>query len=286
MSSSDNNNEWDVVRMLEWGTDYFREKGVPSPRLSMEWILSDVLKIRRLDLYLAFDRPLTCRELDAVRPMVKRRAEHEPLQYITGTADFHQLTLRVTPDVLIPRPETEELVERILEDHPPDTARTFLDIGTGSGCIALAVKKARPQWEVTAIDLSEKALEIARQNARENRLDVAFVHTPFEPWKPGRNWDIIASNPPYIHENEIPDLAEQVIKYEPRNALITEDIVDIYRRLADFCETFLTPGGSFYFEINEAHGEALLKTCGEKALKCRLAKDYSNKDRFITGVRS
>lgn len=272
--------------MLEWATDYFKENEVPSPRLSIEWILAEVLGVKRLDLYMAFDRPLTQAELEQLRPLIKRRAGHEPLQYVTGSTDFYNLNLTLTPDVLIPRPETEELVTMILDVEPVDKPISILDIGTGSGCIALAIKKERPHWKVTAIDNSEKALQIARQNARRHELDVTFHQSSFQLWQTNHKWNVIVSNPPYIHEEEIDELADQVIKFEPRNALITEDVLAMYRELMGFSKRHLEPDGSFYFEINENEGPNLLKILNTSPFECRLENDISNRTRFIIGKRT
>src|SRR5690606_6466742 len=140
-------NDWTVLRMLEWATAYFESKGIPSPRLSIEWLLGEVLSLKRLDLYLQHDRTLTTSELDTLRGWVLRRGKHEPLQYITGSTDFYNCTINVTPAVLIPRQETEQLVDKILQGHS-ETHQRVLDVGTGSGCIAIAIKKARPDWHV------------------------------------------------------------------------------------------------------------------------------------------
>ena len=275
--------DWTVVRMLEWATEYFKSRDVPSPRLSIEWLLSHVLNAKRLDLYLQFDRPLTRDELDMLKPLVLRRAEHEPLQYIIGQTDFYNLTIRVTPDVLIPRPETEQLVERILADHSGEEPLRFLDIGTGSGCMALAVKKVRPMWEVTAIDISEEALRVAAQNARDHKLDIRFHLASFEDYNPVLKQDIIASNPPYIGPEDSGELPHEVSAYEPALALLASDVEDVYRKLTEFCRNHLAPGGSFYFEINEKHGDNLLLLCNSAPYKSCLLKDWSGKDRFIVG---
>jgi release factor glutamine methyltransferase len=167
---------WTVLAMLEWGTDYFNGKGISQPRLSIEWLLSHVLDCKRLDLYLAFDRPLSQAELDELRALVRRRAQHEPLQYITGHTDFFNCRIDVNPAVLIPRPETEQLVEMVLEWGAQRQQCRVLDVGTGSGCIAIAIKKAKPAWDVTGIDISPEALETAAVNAVINETDVRFFH--------------------------------------------------------------------------------------------------------------
>ncbi len=275
--------DWNVVRMLEWATGFFRSKEVPSPRLSIEWLLSHILQVKRLDLYMQFDRPLSGEELDALRPLVRRRALHEPLQYITGSTDFHNITLRVAPGVLIPRPETEQLVELMLSEHPQNEVRRLLDVGTGSGCIALASKKERPGWQVTAIDTSADALRIAGENARANGLDVTFTTGDLAAYEPPEKQHIIISNPPYIPEDEAAELAREVAGYEPAEALVAADVEAVYRNLLRLCRNHLLPGGSFYFEINESHGDNLLLLCDKPPLSCRLVQDYSGKDRFIVG---
>jgi release factor glutamine methyltransferase len=153
--------DWTVLRMLEWATGYFEQKRVPSPRLSIEWLLAHVLGVKRLELYLQFDRPLTAAELEWLRELVRRRARHEPLQYITGSTAFYHAEIMVTPAVLIPRPETEELVEMILNDHPSGK-RSLVDLGTGSGCIPIACKMERPDWEVSGVELFDEALKSTR----------------------------------------------------------------------------------------------------------------------------
>jgi methylase of polypeptide subunit release factors len=165
---------WTVLTMLEWGTDYFSGKGITQPRLSIEWLLSHVLACKRLDLYLAFDRPLSQAELDELRALVRRRAQHEPLQYITGHTDFFNCRIDVNPAVLIPRPETEQLVEMVLDWGAERPQCRVLDVGTGSGCIAIAIKKAKPGWDVTGIDISPEALKTAAGNALINEADVRF----------------------------------------------------------------------------------------------------------------
>lgn len=240
--------------MLAWGTAYFTEKQVDSPRLSMEWLLSDALGLKRLDLYVQFDRPLSSKELDVLRPWVKRRAAHEPLQYITGTADFHRIRLKVDPSVLIPRPETEELVERILEENPAGSVKRVLDIGTGSGCIAIALKTARPEWIVEAVDLSEAALATAQGNAAMNGVDVRFSNADFlsGTGMPQGPFDLIVSNPPYILHEEAAQMHRQVLDHEPHMALFCDDTDRVYGALASFARTSLAPDGAFWAELNES----------------------------------
>lgn len=241
--------------MLGWGTAYFTERHVDSPRLSMEWLLADALGLKRLDLYVQFDRPLSTFELDKLRPWVKRRAAHEPLQYITGMSDFHRIKVRVDGSVLIPRPETEELVEMILAEHPVGSPRHVLDIGTGSGCIAIALKVARPEWTVEAVDLSPEALATAKRNAAMNGVDVKFSQADFLTGKnmPEGPFDLIVSNPPYIHKEEATQMHRQVLDYEPHLALFCDDTDQVYGRLASYAWEALHPQGALWVELNESH---------------------------------
>src|SRR5699024_2739131 len=221
--------DWTVLSMLEWATDYFKEKAIPDPRHSIEWLLAETLNIKRLDLYLKFDRPLSPAELGELRPMVRPRARHEPLQYIIGFTDFVNARISVSEDVLIPRLETEQLVEIILDRHPGRKKENYsvLDIGTGSGCIPVALKMERPSWQLWGVDISPKALEVARGNADWNEADVTFFQKDIldsGPLSVDTPLDIIVSNPPYITPAEKESLESQVRSYEPHQALFTEDM--------------------------------------------------------------
>jgi release factor glutamine methyltransferase len=276
---------WTILNMLEWATDYFKQKEVPSPRLSTEWLLADVLGIKRLDLYLEFERPLASSELDRLRPLIKRRASHEPLQYITGYCDFLNTRLNVTPDVLIPRMETEQLVEKILNRHSATDVHSVLDIGTGSGCIAIALKANRPGWELTAVDHSEKALSVARQNAEQQNTDIHFlqvnIHRQLPDQLPSRSFDIIVSNPPYILPAQKDSLERQVKDYEPPEALFCRDIKKQYRTIAEKAANLLKNKGMLYLEINEEYPDAILSVFDPHVWDCTLLKDYGQNPRFI-----
>ncbi len=246
--------DWSVLKMLEWATHYFSEKQVPSPRLSIEWLLADVLNIKRLELYLQFDRPLTLVELSRLREFVKRRAAHEPLQYITGSTSFYNAEINVRSGVLIPRPETEEMVEMIISESMADNV-TLLDIGTGSGCIPIAVKMERPKWHVTGCDISTVALDIAKENGAINGVDVSFVEADLLKIEtmPEKYWDIIVSNPPYIGYEEKDELEQQVKDYEPEIALFTENRNKVYSSIISYAQTHLNSSGLLYLELHYEH---------------------------------
>jgi release factor glutamine methyltransferase len=282
--------EWNVLSMLEWGTDYFREKGISSPRLSIEWLLADVLDIKRLDLYLQYDRPLSPAELERIKSGILRRARHEPLQYIVGHTDFMNARINVTPDVLIPRPETEQLIEIILEQNKPGEKKRALDIGTGSGCIPIALKMERPSWDVYGFDISMNALDIARANAEHNHVAISFFQKDVQdhedvPESDLGMFDLIISNPPYITPEEKETIDKEVRDFEPGQALFHTDIFSIYRDIISFAENHLIPGGVLYLEINEAYGSQLIDLFDRQGWQVDLKQDYGNKDRFIIAHR-
>lgn len=278
--------EWTVLSMLEWATDYFKKKEIPDPRHSIEWLLAETLDTKRLDLYLKYDRPLSPAELGELRPMVKRRARHEPLQYIIGFTDFVNARISVNPDVLIPRLETEQLVEIILNRHAGarDLPLRILDIGTGSGCIPIALKMERPSWQLSAVDISPQALETARSNAEQNEVDVSFskgdILNP-ETIAGGASWDLIVSNPPYVTPEEKETLEPQVRAYEPHLALFTGDMDKIYRSILRFAENNLSPGGTLYLELHEHFAAQIQQLFEQNDWEASLRKDYDNKDRFL-----
>ncbi|MES2829393.1 MAG: peptide chain release factor N(5)-glutamine methyltransferase [Bacteroidota bacterium] len=211
-----------------------------------------------------------------------------PLQYVLGSCLFYGIKLNVNPSVLIPRPETEELVQWILEDEksqPAESTKSILDIGTGSGCIAIALKLNRPQYTVSALDVSEKALEIATRNAKENKADISFIFADIRNYNTLEKFDIIVSNPPYITFSEKVDMHENVLDNEPHLALFVKNEypLEFYESIAKFAIQALNPEGLLYFEINESFGDemvSMLRTLSFK--KVRLRKDMQGKDRMIS----
>lgn len=275
--------------MMEWATDYFEQRKVPGPRLSIEWLLAHVLGIKRLDLYLKYDRPLSSQELGELRPLVKRRARHEPLQYITGSTDFMNARIMVEPGVLIPRIETEHLVEIILDDHPSSEfpALDVLDIGTGSGCIPIALKMERPDWKLTGLDISAEALRIARSNAQHNEVEISLLQANISEWKDhspaGEDaYDIIVSNPPYILPDELGSLEPQVRDYEPAEALFCSDLKALYGDIISFAEARLKSRGRLYLECHELHTGEMLQLFPNDRWSAEIVRDYGQKERFIS----
>lgn len=280
--------EWTVLSMLEWGTDFFKQKNVPDPRHSIEWLLAETLDIKRLDLYLKYDRPLSPQELDTLRPLVKRRAKHEPLQYIVGFTDFMNARISVNEHVLIPRIETEQLVEIILDTHSNESDFSVLDIGTGSGCIPIALKMERPEWEISAIDISTKALEVAQENAAQNEVNISFSQGDIlsaETITPRGPFDLIVSNPPYITPQEKNTLEPQVKDYEPEQALFFDDLQKMYQSIIHFADDHLTEDGHVYLEIHENYSAEIISLFDENSWSAHLQKDYDKKPRFVIAKR-
>lgn len=275
---------WTVLAMLEWATDYFTQKKVNQPRLSIEWILAHVLEMKRLDVYLCFDRPLTGEELSRLRECVKRRALHEPLQYITGETAFMNACIRVNPSVLIPRQETEQLVGLILQRYSKGPGTRVLDVGTGSGCIAVALKMERPNWIVHGLDLSAEALSVARENARLNSAEVDFTEgSLFELSSlfAENSYDLIVSNPPYIGYNEKEALAPEVREYEPGMALFCEEPVQVYAAILNSAEKLLSKSGTLFFELNDLYSHRIAEEAKSKNWQVSLLYDLDSNPRFL-----
>lgn len=250
--------EWTILKLLDWTTAYFTEHGVPNPRLDAELVLGDVLNLKRINLYLNFENPVSNADLARFKSKIQRRAQREPLQYILGHTDFFGRRFVVTNDVLIPRPETEQLVVRALEwldAHPK--ANHVLDVGTGSGCIAITLALERPQLQVTAVEVSEVAVEVARRNAQNLGTHLNIVVGPAATMF---KFDLIISNPPYIPTAEIADLQPEVSQYEPRLALDgSADGLAFYRKLLQDASSQLNPGGALALEIGAGQGDAILE---------------------------
>ena len=208
-----------LAEVLRGATDYLAARGVENPRLDAEHLLSRALDLTRLELYTQHDRPLTEAERAAARELVQRRGQREPLAYVLGDWDFRRLTLATDVRALVPRPETEIVVERCLALLEGIEAPRVIDVGTGSGAIALAVKHERPDARVTATDVSAAALALARENAERLRLEVTLVEADLLAGVAG-SFDLIVSNPPYVLADELPGLEPEVRDWEPELALI------------------------------------------------------------------
>jgi release factor glutamine methyltransferase len=253
--------QWTVLKVLHWTTQYFKDRGIEQPRADAEVLLAHALGVERIQLYLNYDKPLATEELARFRGFVRRRVAFEPTQYITGKQEFWSLEFRVTPAVLIPRPETEVLVEQALK-ITGDSPGLILDLGTGSGAIAVALAHERAAIRVVATDKSWAAVEAARLNAVRNGVAdrVYFVVTDlFEALAPRPVFDIIVSNPPYVSDTEILDLAPEIANYEPASALRgggRQGLALILKILEGF-RAYLKPQGSFLMEIGQGQAEIL-----------------------------
>lgn len=252
-------------------------------------ILERVCRLQPYQLLMNKDRELSGAEKRLVCRIVERLRQWEPIQYILGETSFCGISLRLSPGVLIPRPETEELVALILKEHARRKVR-ILDAGTGSGCIALSLARHLPGSEVTALDISGEALCIAEANARRNKLPVTFICTDLLSVRqaaealPG-TFDLIVSNPPYVRESEKRSMEKNVLLYEPPQALFVpdEDPLVFYRAIARLAREKLREGGRLYFEINALLGKETLGALAEEGYRdTELVRDLSGKDRIIT----
>ena len=244
--------------------------------------------------YLIFqDIQLSNEKKNKIIEVVERMKSKEPIQYILGTADFYSIPFEVNSSVLIPRPETEELVDLIISENSTSIGKNILDIGTGSGCIAITLQKNIKTAHVYAVDISAEALNVARRNAVQNQTDVTFIQTDILQLEKAQKdisytFDIIVSNPPYIKQEEKKEMEQNVLDFEPHLALFVpdQDPLLFYRHIAEFGKEKLKENGLLYFEINAACGEITCKMLQEKGYnKVQLIKDLSGKDRIIKAYK-
>jgi release factor glutamine methyltransferase len=251
-----------VLEVIQRSGEFLAKRGVDSPRLQAELLLAHALGLPRMKLYLGFDRELAGPELDAVRGFVKRRGDREPLQHIVGSTSFCGLEMTVTPDVLIPRPETELLAVRAVKflQSRGTVAAKVLDFGTGSGCLAIVIAAQAPAAELHASDISETALEVARRNAERHQVAGRMQFhrgDGFGALPAGLRFDLIVSNPPYIARNEIAALQPEVRDHDPRLALDGgPDGLDFFRRLAGEGGARLNGGGRVMVELGDGQDAA------------------------------
>jgi release factor glutamine methyltransferase len=245
--------EWTVRRIIDWTTAHLKKHGSETPRLDTEILLAHARGCRRIELYTRFDDVLTEKERTTMRDLVRRRAQSEPVAYLVGHREFFGLDFRVTPAVLIPRPDTETLVVELLDVAKSLPAPRILDVGTGSGCIAIAAAVNQAAAQVTATDSSEAALSIARENAESLHVvdRVRFLSGDLFGPVASERFDIAASNPPYIADHEKETLMNDVRKYEPHSALFAGPTgLEILFRLISEAPNHLVPGGTLMMEIS------------------------------------
>jgi release factor glutamine methyltransferase len=269
----------DVVAL---SSAYLAAKGIDTARLDAEKLIGSVLGLDRLALYLHHDRPVTPAELDAIRPLLRRRADLEPVAYILGEVGFHRLVLKTDARALMPRSETETLVEVVLANLPK--GGTLLDVGTGSGAIAIAVNHERPDVTVTAVDRSTAALSLARENADRIGVAIELLESDLAAAVAGRTFDVVAANLPYIPDGD-PRTEAGVVRHEPHLALYAgPDGLDLIRRLVADAPALLNPGGMIVLENSDEQAAAvrgLLEAAGFVDVACH--RDLAGVDRVVAG---
>lgn len=278
-----------VLDVLKKSEAFFIKAGLESPKIDAEWIVAGTLGCKRLDLFLQWDRPMKEDTLAVLRERIQRRAKGEPLQYILGHVDFHDVRLNVAPGVLIPRPETELLVDRIIEKLQTVDAPRIVDLGTGSGAIALALANALPDAKVLAVERSKEALNQARSNAEALGLRERVSFRSGD-WLEGLSFeaDCIVSNPPYLTDEEWESARPEVRAHEPREALVASDkgLADL-KTIMESAMPRLAPGGLLALETGIAQRDALLEWAnGIGYVDASMEKDDSGRDRFLFARRA
>ena len=286
---------WTIQKLLNWVTEYLTGKGVHSPRLSAELLLCHVLGLTRIELYTQFDKPVPQRKLDTLRDLVRRAGLHEPVAYLTGRTEFYSIELDITADCLIPRPETELLVQRAIEFlRMRDGVQFVCDLCTGSGCIAVAIAKNFPDSRIIATDISAGALEVAARNVTKHGLNERIKLLQGDLFEPlvGQldvtEFDMIVCNPPYVSSAEYETLAPNVKDYEPKSALLAgTDGLDVYRRLIDRADSFLKPSAALVLEVGYAQGPAVRELLEQTEVfaEVRIEKDPNDNDRVVTAIK-
>ena len=279
------NQIWRVIDILNWGEDYFKSKGFESPKKEIEWLLCDLLNYKRIDLYVQFEQPIHRPQLKQLKEWIKRRIGREPLQYITGKTEFYGHKFNITTDVLIPRPETERVVDVALYSIGNIKAPKVLEVGSGSGCIAIAMGAERNDALIESVDVSETAITQAEKNADLNELsNIDFKVMDFLKEIPEGRFDLLVSNPPYIPEKEMSETMPEVHQYEPKIALTDEgDGLTFYRRVAEGGKSLIKPGGWIVLEVglgeHPSKAVDIFQSAGYTQLE--LIPDYNSDERVL-----
>jgi release factor glutamine methyltransferase len=302
--------DWTIGKLIEWTRSFFEKKGIPQPRLEAEILLAHVLGIERIDLYMRYEQSADEAQRAAFRDLVRRRAEREPTRYLTGGCEFMSLAMKVTPACLIPRPETELLVEEVLRlagaPRRPATAvaaeasssqapapLSVIDLCTGCGCIAVSLAANLPHARVTATDISAEALEVARINAEAHGVADRMALLQGDLYEPldaadVQPADFLVANPPYVAEADWAGLAPEIREHEPRTALVSGPAgTEVVARILKGAPAYLRPGGWLLVEIGSEQGGAV---AGQAAAlrgltETRVVKDYAGLDRILMARR-
>lgn len=287
---------WTIQRLLNWTTQYFTDKALDSPRLNAEMLLSHVLGMKRIDLYTQYDKNVSQQQLDNLHDLVKRAGRHEPIAYLIGKTEFYSLQIHVAPGCLIPRPETELLVQIAIEFlQTRSSPQLVCDLCTGTGCIALAIAKNLPEAGITATDISDAALKTAAKNIEQYKLNNRIkllsgdLFEPLASMAENNGFDLIVCNPPYVSATEFKDLDKNVKDFEPHLALSAgDDGLDIYRRIIEKVDTFLKPDGALMLEIGYNQGQAVKELLEQASCFAQIAieKDFQDNDRIVIAKKS
>ena len=289
MASQNINKVWTVKDVLFWTSDYFTEKDIPSPHLNAELLIAHVLECSRLDLYLKYDKPLAEKKLSNIKKLIKSRASHYPIQYLLGSTEFYGISFFVEEGVLIPRPETEILVDAVISYIKESSQNTWslMDIGTGSGNIPVSIsnsfKDSEKDIHILATDISEIALQLASKNIDKLEIDnISLLHSDIFDKITG-TFDCIISNPPYISEKEFKELPKEIKDHEPREALFAkEDGLEFYDKILQNAGKYLKKDGRIFFEIGAYQKEELSKLAEQYNYKIiDIKKDYNDFDRVL-----
>ncbi len=280
-----------VLESINLSTEYLEKKGIESARTNAEMLLASILRCKRLDLYMSFNRPLSEREKSKYREFISRRGTFEPLQYIIGDVEFYGLTLKVNESVLIPRQETEILIEEIINSVNIKKKIEILDIGSGSGNIALALGKNLSNAKIIGIDISDDSIQLAKSNAELNNLNdnVNFFKLDifdYDISKAKNKFDIIVSNPPYVSNDEYNTLQKEIIEYEPAVAVTDySDGYKFYEYITKISRDLLTRGGTLFYEIGKGQAEKVISILERNGFSdIRVKKDYAEIERVISGI--
>ncbi len=278
-----------VLNSILLSTDYLKNKGIDSPRINAELLLANILNCKRMDLYLRFDQPLSKIETEKYRQALRRRAKKEPLQYIIGEVEFYGMIFNVNPKVLIPRQETEILVETVIENFTTENDVKILDIGCGSGNIIISLIKNIKKSDGVSIDISDDAIGTAKENAVQNEVanNISFIKKDIlkDDMESLGKFDIIVSNPPYISKKEFGTLQKEILEHEPKLALTDfNDGLSFYKTISEKAPMLLKPNGQLFFEVGYNQAGQVKNIMEENGFnKINIVKDYSDVERVVYG---